>query len=305
MFVMMNTARLGVGLEGYAVAERAFQQAAEYARNRIQGKPPGVTLASAPIIHHPDVKRMLLTMKASIEAMRALTAYTAYQLDVNVCTGDEKVRSAMKLRGELLIPITKGWCTELGSEIASVGIQVHGGMGFIEETGAAQFLRDSRITSIYEGTTGIQANDLVGRKLGLDHGASMLALLTDAAAEIEAIRSSDSAMESMKRATLQALTLARKATEALLTSYANTPERALAVAVPYLKLCGFVLGGWLMTKSGVRARCKREGVKQQFYEGKFRTAQFYAAQILPNVHALAEIVTHGAESVVETSAELI
>ncbi len=157
MFVMMNAARLSVGLEGYAVAERAFQQAAEWARTRVQGKPP-VAAASGPmpIIHHPDVKRMLLTMKSQVEAMRALGLYAAWNLDLGIGHPDEARRAAAQARGELLIPIVKGWSTETGIEIASTGIQVHGGMGFIEETGAAQPLRDVRITTIYEGTTSIQ-----------------------------------------------------------------------------------------------------------------------------------------------------
>ena len=158
-----------VGLEGYAVAERAFQRAAEWARTRVQGKPP-VAAASgpAPIINHPDVKRMLLTMKSGVEAMRALAMYAAFQLDLAEHDRGRAQRAAAHTRAELLIPIVKGWCTELGNELTHIGIQVHGGMGFIEETGAAQYARDVRITTIYEGTTGIQANDLIGRKIGRD-----------------------------------------------------------------------------------------------------------------------------------------
>ncbi len=174
MFIMMNAARLSVGLEGYAMGERAFQHAAEWARTRIQGRPP-VAQASgpAPIINHPDVKRMLLTMKSTTEAARALALYGAFQLDFAAFSGDAAQRTAAQARADLLIPIVKGWCTEVGNEMAAIGVQIHGGMGFIEETGAAQYVRDARITTIYEGTTGIQANDLLGRKLGRDRGAAM------------------------------------------------------------------------------------------------------------------------------------
>src|SRR5579862_2319855 len=180
MFIMMNSARLSVGSEGYAVGERAFQRAAEWARTRIQGSPP-VAAASerVPIIHHPDVKRMLLTMKAQTEASRALTLYGAFQFDIAEHGADAALRNSAQARGELLTPIIKGWCTETANEVAAIGLQVHGGMGFIEETGAAQYVRDVRITTIYEGTTGIQSNDLIGRKLARDRGAAMSALIAD------------------------------------------------------------------------------------------------------------------------------
>src|SRR3954469_12516496 len=185
MFIMMNAARLSVGLEGYAVGERAYQQAAEFARTRIQGKPP-VAQAEGPaaIIHHPDVKRMLLTMKSTTEACRAVSIYTAYQLDLAGHHTDEKRRAAAQARGDLLIPIVKGWCTETGNTVAAIGVQIHGGMGFVEETGAAQYVRDARITTIYEGTTGIQSNDLIGRKIGRDGGAAMSALIDDMSREL-------------------------------------------------------------------------------------------------------------------------
>ena len=162
MFVMMNAARLSVGVEGYAVSERAFQRALDWARTRVQGRPPKDAPANATIIQHPDVRRMLLTMKANTEAMRALGMYAAFQLDLAKHHADEKVRVAAQARADLLIPIVKGWCTEVGNEMAAMGVQVHGGMGFIEETGAAQYVRDARIITIYEGTTGIQAHRPVG-----------------------------------------------------------------------------------------------------------------------------------------------
>ena len=212
MFIMMNAARLSVGLEGYAIGERAYQQAAEFARTRIQGKPPVAQAEGpVPIIHHPDIKRMLLTMKSTTEACRAVSIYAAYQLDLASHHTDEKQRAAAQARGDLLIPIVKGWCTETGNQVAAIGVQVHGGMGFIEETGAAQYVRDARITTIYEGTTGIQSNDLIGRKIGRDGGAAMNALISDMSRELEAMEGS-----STQKAALEAVGLLKDATQSLL-----------------------------------------------------------------------------------------
>src|SRR6202171_4870162 len=180
MFIMMNAARLSVGLEGVAVAERAYQRALSWSRERLQGKPVGVSGAkTSPIIQHPDVKRMLLTMKSTTEAMRALAYWTSALLDRARKHPDENERRRAQAMVDLLIPVVKGWSTEMGIEVATLGIQVHGGMGFIEETGAAQHLRDARITTIYEGTTGIQANDLVGRKVGREEGRTALGIIAE------------------------------------------------------------------------------------------------------------------------------
>ncbi len=308
MFVMMNAARLSVGLEGYAIAERAFQQAAEWARTRVQGKPPVAAVGGpAPIIHHPDVKRMLLTMKSQVEAMRALALYAAFQLDIGGNHPDAARRAAAQARGELLIPIVKGWSTETGIEIASLGIQVHGGMGYIEETGAAQALRDVRITTIYEGTTAIQSNDLIGRKVGRDRGAAMAALATDMQHELEGLASKAPAVQIVRGAALEALMALRAATNAILESMAHSPERAFAVSVPYQKLCGLALGGWLLARSAdVAARRLAAGdADREFLEGKLATARFYADQILPQATALVRVVHGGASSVVEVDAALI
>jgi alkylation response protein AidB-like acyl-CoA dehydrogenase len=304
MFIMMNTARLAVGLEGYAVAERAFQQAVQWARTRVQGKPPAATSsAPASIIHHPDVKRMLLDMKSGVEAMRALTLYAACQLDVAAHADDAAVRAGAQARGDLLIPIVKGWCTELGVEIASIGIQVHGGMGFIEETGAAQYLRDVRITAIYEGTTGIQANDLIGRKLGRDRGAAMHALIAEIEAELRG-GSDNAAVQEIRQQARESVGLLREATDAIVTLYSTAPAGAAAVSVPYLKLCGFALGGWLMARAATVAAGKLAGVEREFYAGKLASARFYAAQMLPHVLALHRTVRGGPTSVVEADANL-
>ena len=306
MFIMMNSARLSVGSEGYAVGERAFQRALEWARTRVQGKPPVPAAAGpVPIVHHPDVKRMLLLMKSQTEAARALTLYGAFQFDLAGYGQDEQVRTAARARGELLTPIIKGWCTEIGNEVASLGVQVHGGMGFIEDTGAAQYLRDVRITTIYEGTTGIQSNDLIGRKLARDRGAAMGALLADMERELNAVTGSDPAVEAVRKAALEGVSFLGRATRALLEALATQPERAMAVSVPYLKLCGYVAGGWLLAKSAAIAARHTSGAEREFYAAKVRTAAFYAAQVLPNAAALARVVESGGASVIGTDATLL
>ncbi len=307
MFIMMNSARLSVGSEGYAVGERAFQRALDWARTRVQGRPPVMSPGAgpAPIINHPDVKRMLLMMKSQTEAARALTFYAAWQFDLAEYGTDQPGRAAARARGELLTPIVKGWCTEIGNEVSAIGVQVHGGMGFIEETGAAQYVRDVRITTIYEGTTGIQSNDLLGRKLGKDHGAAMAALLADARRELEALPVTDAAAEAARGAALEALERLAHATQALLRALATRTDLALAVSVPYLKLCGYVLGGWLLAKSAALAQAGTAGAERDFYRAKIRTAAFYAAQVLPLSGALAQVVENGAASVTDTDAALI
>jgi alkylation response protein AidB-like acyl-CoA dehydrogenase len=306
MFIMMNSARLSVGSEGYAVGERAFQRAAEWARTRVQGKPPvAAGAAPAPIINHPDVKRMLLMMKSQTEASRALTLYTALQFDLAEYERDPAARAAAEARGELLTPIVKGWCTEIGNEVAAIGVQVHGGMGFIEETGAAQYVRDVRITTIYEGTTGIQSNDLIGRKLARDRGAAMGALLSEMARELEGLAATEERVDGTCRAALEAVGQLRRATQALLAALASHPDFAMAVSVPYLKLCGYVIGGWLMAKSAVIAAAGLDGAEREFYDAKVHTAAFYAAQVLPAAEALARVVESGGASVIDTDAALI
>lgn len=304
MFVMMNAARLSVGLEGYAVAERAYQQALDWACTRIQGKPPGVTGdAPAPIVHHPDVKRMLLSMKSQVEALRALTLYTAWQLDLGGQHADDEARRRAQARGDLLIPVVKACSTEAGIELASLGIQIHGGMGYVEETGAAQAYRDVRITTIYEGTTAIQSNDFVGRKLARDRGEAMTALVTDMRAELEALRVDHAAVMTARDATLAAVGELEAATRSLLGSYASGPEQALAVSVPMVRLAGVVIGGWLLTFSAAIAahRLAHGAADRDFLQGKVDSARFYATQVLPQAAALARVVTAGAESVLDVT----
>jgi alkylation response protein AidB-like acyl-CoA dehydrogenase len=306
MFVMMNAARLSVGLEGYAIGERAYQHAVDWARTRVQGKPPVAQAdGPAPIIHHPDVKRMLLTMKSSTEAARALALYAAMQLDIAAHHPDEKQRAAAQSRGDLLIPIVKGWCTETGNEVTAIGVQIHGGMGFIEETGAAQYVRDARITTIYEGTTGIQSNDLIGRKIGRDGGAAMGELTAQMASELQSLAAADDMTAAARKAALEAVGLLNESTTSLVKALASHPDAAMAVSVPYLMLCGYVIGGWLMAKASVIAAANLKGSDRAFYESKLHTVRFYAEQVLPRALALARIVQSGAASVVDTDAALI
>jgi 3-(methylthio)propanoyl-CoA dehydrogenase len=307
MFIMMNAARLSVGVQGLAQSERALQQASSWARTRLQGKAPGAKKPGpVAIIEHPDVKRMLLSMRARTEAMRALTYYAALELDRAHREDDAAIRDAALARAELMIPVIKGWCTETAVDVTSIGIQVHGGMGYVEETGAAQFLRDVRIASIYEGTTGIQSNDLVGRKLGRDRGAAMALLIGDLLTELNATRALTPAAKSIRNAAIEALTQLRDATESLLQQHVEKPERALAVSVPYLQLCGLVLGGALAARASAIAEAGMQASPgDAFYAAKLQTGHFYAEQLLPAATGLARIVKSGAGSVADADVALI
>jgi len=248
---------------------------------------------------------MLLVMKSTTEACRAVALYAAYQLDIAGHHPDEKQRTAAKARADLLIPIVKGWCTETGNQITGVGVQVHGGMGFIEETGAAQYIRDARITTIYEGTTGIQSNDLIGRKMGRDGGATMNQLIADMSCELQGLETAEPAASATRKAALEAVGLLKGSTNALVKALASRPDTAMAVSVPYLMLSGYVIGGWLTAKAAALAARNLQGQDRSFYESKLHTARFYADQVLPNALALARVVQSGAESVVATDAALI
>jgi alkylation response protein AidB-like acyl-CoA dehydrogenase len=306
MFIMMNAARLSVGLEGYSLAERAYQRALEWARTRVQGRPAGKVAGSpdkpASIAYHGDVKRMLLTMKSLTDAARSIALYAAFQLDVAHHHPDSAARAAAQARGDLLIPIVKGWSTELGVELTSIGIQVHGGMGFIEETGAAQHMRDARITTIYEGTTGIQAADLIGRKVTRDAGAAMNTLIAEMKAELSAA-ASDPGVREARAAALRGVELLKGATDALLASARSGAEYAQAVSVPYLKLCGIVIGGWL-TARAYELAVRNLAEDREFYASKQQIARFYVQQIMPEAQALASVVTGGGTSVTEADPAL-
>jgi len=288
MFTMMNSERLGVGVQGVAIAERAYQQARDYARTRVQGAPIGMPRdsgAAPPIVYHPDVRRMLLWMRAATEAMRALAYLAAAAIDAGRATTGEAQFRAQR-RADLLIPVVKAWCTDLGVEVASTGIQVHGGMGYIEETGAAQYLRDARIAPIYEGTNGIQANDLVGRKLGRDRGEAARELIAE-------MRASLGELDAPELAALrQRLTDATAALDTA-TAYLVTAEPALAAAgsVPYLHLCGTVLGGWLMARVAAVALQRHDA---GLSAPKLATARFYAEHFLARAQAYLPAVMGGA-----------
>jgi alkylation response protein AidB-like acyl-CoA dehydrogenase len=298
MFTMMNHARLLVGLEGVAISEAAYQKAVEYARNRVQGKPIG-SAERAPIIQHPDVRRMLMDMKARTEAMRALAYCTAACMDRAQHHPDAAERARNNGRVELLTPVVKGWCSESSIMIASNGIQVHGGMGYVEETGAAQHLRDARITTIYEGTTGIQANDLIGRKLARDKGVNAGALIRDMKAELEALASTNdtdlAAIRSGLRAALRAF---EEATSWMLAHYESDPREAAAGAVPCLRLIGAVTGGWLMARAARIARDLLASGEESaaFLRAKIATARFYAEHVLPEAETSRDEITVGAAS---------
>jgi alkylation response protein AidB-like acyl-CoA dehydrogenase len=298
MFTMMNHARLNVGLEGVAVSEAAYQHAVGYARDRVQGRPIGAT-QRGPIIQHPDVRRMLMDMRARTEAMRALAYYTAGCMDraMHHPDGAERVRNQGRI--ELLTPVVKGWCTENSIMIASTGIQVHGGVGYVEETGAAQYLRDARITTIYEGTTGIQANDLIGRKLARDQGVNAGALIDDMRAELDPLGSTnDPDLGAIRSSLTTALAAFEEATSWMLTHYDSQPREATAGAVPYLKLTGTVSGGWLMARAArIAHRLLASGEESAtFLRAKIATARFYTEHVLPEVRTWRDEITTGAAS---------
>ena len=299
MFTMMNNARLNVGLQGVAVGERAYQQAVEYAKSRVQSTPLSGGDKPATIIQHPDVRRMLMMMRAQIEAMRAIAYYTNSALDVSRHHGDEDVRRTNHARMDLLTPVVKAWCTDLGVDIASIGVQVHGGMGFIEETGAAQHLRDSRIAPIYEGTNGIQAIDLLGRKLLRDGGGAMSELLDEMAQiDAELLATKDADCVAVQKSLAEGCMALREATEWLLDPKNNDIDTKFAGATPFLHLTGTVVGGWLMARAALAARSKADnGGDRSFLEAKMVTARFYAEHVLPRVHALLPQITQGSQSV--------
>ncbi len=286
MFTMMNNARLAVGIQGLSIASRAYQHAVAYARQRVQGATADGS-KGAPILHHPDVRRNLLTMRALTEAMRALVLYCAGALDLAKRHPDKAERARNQALTDLLIPIVKAWCTDQGVRVASIGVQVHGGMGFIEETGAAQYFRDSRIAPIYEGTNGIQAMDLLGRKLLRDQGRTMQGLIAEISASLGALDD--------KAALTAALGTLEQATAALLKTGQSDLPAALAVATPYLGLCGTVIAGWLLARAAAEAR-NQSGLAPDFVTAKQATAAFFSSNILVEAESEAARVTKGAAS---------
>ena len=304
MFTMMNHARLNVGLEGVAISERAYQQARAYALDRVQGKTLGREgEVNTTIVGHPDVRRMLMDMKARTEAQRALAYYTAGQMDRAHGHADADQRRLAQQTVDLLIPVVKGWSTENGIDVASLGVQVHGGMGFIEETGAAQHQRDARITTIYEGTTGIQANDLIGRKIARDGGTAMKGLLAQMRADANAVgHESDALLVDLHASLQRGVQALDEATDGLL---GQAPREAAAAAVPYLWLAGTVIGGWLLTRAAVAATAQLDSGSdgEDFLAAKRVTALHFALHVMPHAAAWRDGVLRGAASTLGLTAD--
>ncbi|ABE35567.1 hypothetical protein DR64_5718 [Paraburkholderia xenovorans LB400] len=304
MFIMMNAARFAVGMQGVGVSDRAYQKAVAYAKDRVQSRPvDGSAKQPVAIIQHPDVRRMLATMRGLTEASRALAYVAAAHCDIAHRHADEATRAEHQAIYEYLVPIVKGWSTELSIDVTSLGVQVHGGMGFIEETGAAQYYRDARILPIYEGTTAIQANDLIGRKTVRDGGKVAKSLLAGVAETVEALGAQQGpAFASMKKYLAQGHRSLSAVVEFVVANTKSDPNAVFAGSVPYLKLAGIVLGGWQMARALLVAAEKRDE-DPSFYGAKIATAQFYAEHVLPLASALeASIVSaKGGESVLALS----
>ena len=299
MFSMMNNARLYVGHQGVGIGERAYQQAVAYASERVQGKVAGVE-GKAPIIHHPDVKRMLMQMRALTEAGRALSFYAIAQEDRSHHHSDEQVRAKSARAVEVLTPLVKGWCTESSMESTSLGVQVHGGMGFIEETGAAQHMRDARILPIYEGTNGIQALDFIGRKCLRDGGEGVNELLAEMAATVSGSKTDSLQVAELIKSLEMALEQCRQALAYVL----GHAEQSPAVAYNYMMLFGNSVSFWLLTKLGVAAQAELDaGAEDRYYNQKLATARFVASQILTRNNAYLASLQQGAETIVELGAE--
>ena len=306
MFIMMNAARYAVGVQGIAIAERAYQKAAQFARDRVQSRPvDGSMNASAPIIHHPDVRRMLMTMRAYIEGCRAMAAVAAAAYDAAHHHTDADVRKQNAAFYEYLVPLVKGYSTEMSLEVTSLGVQVHGGMGFIEETGAAQYYRDAKILTIYEGTTAIQANDLVGRKTARDGGQTPKAI----AMQIEKTEG-----ELLKNGSADAVAVAKrlKAARVAFVDVVNfvagntkaSPNAVFAGSVPYLMLAGNLMAGWQLARSLLVAQDElKTGRDAEFMKAKIITARFYADHLLSKAPGIRDSIVEGADSVTAMALE--
>ena len=286
MFTMMNDARIGVACESVAIAERAYQQAVNYAKDRIQGRIES-SESRVSIINHPDVRRMLLSMKSLIEVMRVLVYENTFECDL------AESKSEHNQRADLLTPITKAWCSELCQDITSIALQVHGGMGYVEETGAAQHFRDARITTIYEGTTGIQANDLIGRKFINDNGSAMNELLD----QIENDIGISSIESNLKSELNHAIEKSRNVSQFILENAKKDPNLAGASSYNFLMMMGYLVGGWIASRNITAAKNKmKENDDFEFYNAKIISSTFYIEQFLPLVMSFGNSVMHGSES---------
>ena len=302
MFVMMNNARLAVGLQGLAIAERAYQQAVGFAKERIQGRPVQGASGPVPILQHPDVRRMLLDMKSRIGAMRGICYWVAAELDRSVRLTDPAQRARAQAVVDLMIPVVKAWCTDTGLAITSINIQVHGGMGFIEETGAAQHYRDARITTIYEGTNGVQAMDLLGRKIARDGGETAHLFLGQVQATLDEL-DADGTGTDIADHLRTGITTARRATDWMVETFSEDPARAAAGAGPFLEIMGLVGGGWTMANTArAAARCLAAGADDPaFLNGKITSARYFAEAHLGRAPALLETIMAGGALVMAMS----
>ena len=306
MFIMMNAARFGVGVQGIAVAERAYQKAVAYARDRVQSRPVDGSLpAAAAIVHHPDVRRMLMTMRAHTEACRALALVAASAYDAAHQHPDAALRADNQAFYEFMVPLIKGYATEMSLEVASLGVQVHGGMGFIEETGAAQYLRDAKILTIYEGTTAIQANDFVGRKTARDGGQTARALAARVEATEAALAASANAHAQAFARRLGAARLAfLDAVDFIVTNTKARPNAAFAGSVPYLLLAGNLMGGWQLGRALLVALDRvAAGQELSFMHAKIATARFYGDHILSKAPGIRDSIVDGAAGVLDMPLE--
>ena len=299
MFIMMTAARYAVGLEGLGLAEASTQHALAYARERVQSRAIEGSAESVAIVHHPDVRRMLMLMKAQTEAMRALAYVVAAAQDRATHAPDAAERQQQQAFVDLMTPVVKGWLTETANRIAYLGVQVHGGMGFIEETGAAQFMRDARITTIYEGTTGIQANDLIGRKIAREGGATLQAVIAQMrATQAELAAQGDADAQAIAAALKEGIDAVAAAGEYIVAQYGQNVREVAAGAVPFLQLMGVVSGGWMMARAAGVVLAKVSGAETApFYTAKLKTARFYADHVLVEVSGLAKQIVAGGASV--------
>ncbi len=304
MFVMMNAARFGVGMQGIAVADRAYQKAVGYARDRVQSRDLAGSPGPVAIIHHPDVKRMLLNMRAHTEGARALAYVAAATSDAAHHSPDPAVRKQQQAIYDYLVPVVKGFSTEMSIQVASLGVQVHGGMGFIEETGAAQHYRDARILTIYEGTTAIQANDIVGRKTVRDGGAVALALCAEVATTEEDLAAhSEVECAIMRHALRGTREMLVQSINHIVANAKTNPKAVYAGAVNYLQLAGVVLCGWQMARAMMVALDRMED-DPDFYAAKLVTARFYAESVLPTAYGLATSVVVGGDTIAQAPVDM-
>ena len=297
MFIMMNAARFGVGIQGIGIMERAYQKAVAYAKERVQSRPvDGSAREAVAIIHHPDVKRMLLTMKSTTEACRAMALHTAGLLDVAHRHPDEATRKQAQARFEFMVPLVKGYSTEMSVDMASLGVQVHGGMGFIEETGAAQYYRDARILPIYEGTTAIQANDLIGRKTLRDGGAVAVYFADEIDASVAQLQA-NRALAHLAQPLAQANAAYREVVAFVLAHTKAQPNAVFAGSVLYLKLAGLLISAWHSARGALAAQAQLDAGHADivFMQSKIATGAFYIQSILPQAHAWAQAILNAGE----------